>query len=320
MKNKYHAILSKAKNEFENKNYEKSITELESFVNNQNITIKQQANSLMGLNYFHLGKNKESELYFNQACSTSEFFFDWFNLTNASALNRHFDLSTQAFNKTIAYCQNEESSFIPKLRLYYVNTLLKVKAYEIALEQLNILWESYIFYGVTDDHFLYIRGLPYFTQFIEAAIEVLNGLSSKFDKKSWFSMIYESIDEEGKAVIDQFKSKLNESSKNELNAIFDIQLPAHPKLRPVKAQIEDIINENSIYIVCRVLEGTLKLGDLITLKKHNGQLIAGKCSKLEILTREEVKELPYKSIGMVYLEGISIDEIRIGDLLISSEL
>ena len=56
MQNKYHALLSRAKNEFENKNYEKSITELESFVNNQNITIKQQANSLIGLNYFHLGE------------------------------------------------------------------------------------------------------------------------------------------------------------------------------------------------------------------------------------------------------------------------
>ena len=44
MKNRYHAILSKAKNEFENKNYEKSITELESFVNNQNIIINPSCN------------------------------------------------------------------------------------------------------------------------------------------------------------------------------------------------------------------------------------------------------------------------------------
>ncbi len=314
---KHHSSLSKASSLFNDKKYEQAIKELELLINTEEPKIKEQAISLIGLCYLRLNKNKEATFYFNKVCSSSKNYIDWLNLAVSSALNNEIKESKQAFNQTIALCSNEDSRFIPQLRSCYINALMEAREYVLALEHMNILWESYIFYSVTDEHFPYVRGMPLFRWFMSVVIDMLNGLSLSFDKESWLAMLYENMDDDGKEIINEFKLKLIKSDNNELNKTFDIPLPLHPRLKPVKICVEDILNDQDTKcLVCRVFEGTLKLGDLITLDKKSGKVITGECLKLET---GEVNALPYKSLGIVYIKNININDIKIGDCFFAAD-
>lgn len=201
-------LLHEAVDCMEKNDYEQAIQLLMVFVNHEDATVRQQANGLINLSYFRLKQYPEAVFYGQKACSTSKRFEDWFNLSIAYTLTKDVSGAQKVFRQVIRYIPKKQRNLIHKLRYYYIKALLEVKEYSVAFEQLEILKEMYQLLRTSNDHLLYMHGLPFFTQFMETAIEVLNGLPNNFDKKRWLHDFGLPLDEEGKQTIQAFCLRL----------------------------------------------------------------------------------------------------------------
>jgi translation elongation factor EF-Tu-like GTPase len=159
--------------------------------------------------------------------------------------------------------------------------------------------------------------MPFFENFLAGASEVLSYLAKKFDGKRWLEILYDGIDEEGKSQIKKLISKLFNSDQ-EKSTSFEIPLPIDPKNKPAKAVVESVLALGGTkYIICRVHEGTLKLGDKLTLKNHLGQVANTKCINLKLNGRN-LKELNVGNCGVIFLEGVDPNTVTVGDVISSA--
>lgn len=89
----------------------------------------------------------------------------------------------------------------PRLRTAYMSALEKVGETEALLPHLNWLAAVYKAVAITDSHFLYMRGLPFFSVFLEKASPVLRACLPEAELKAWYEDLAASLDEDGKSAV-----------------------------------------------------------------------------------------------------------------------
>ena len=204
----YHPSLIKASQLFSENMFLETINSLADFINSDDPVIREQANALTGLSYFKIKDYDKAKYFYDIACTTSKNYIDWFNLSVSEAMNKNFIKSELAFSKMLSYLKKTKVNFKYKLIYYYIKTLLEVKEYKLALKWLEILKEAHMDWKTTDDHLLYMRGMPFFGDFLKAAVEILN--HTDCNKKNWFNEVADCVDDDGKEAI------------KEINALFSV--------------------------------------------------------------------------------------------------
>ncbi len=188
-------------------------SELKTFIKNSDNEPHSEVLKLLGLCYFKQGHYDLSEETFIKQTASSKNPDDWFNLVTSSTLNKNIELSEKALKKTIElYNKNatKENLPIPYIYFYYMQGLRDVKEYEKAFEQLENLKEIYSTLSITDSHFLYTRGVPFFEKTMDASKEVLENSDSN-KVVNFINELKGKLDDEGKQFLEQFEKTLNYS-------------------------------------------------------------------------------------------------------------
>ncbi|MFL1895566.1 hypothetical protein ACJRPK_07675 [Aquimarina sp. 2-A2] len=198
---------------FKKEEFEKAIEEAEKYIGDPNIKIVLEAKKVIGLSLFRQTKYSESELIFQEISEKSKNPDDWFNLTTSATLNKNIELSDKAFDKAIElYKQNgtRENLSIPNMHCYYMQGLTDIGKFEKAFIHFKKMKEFYGQYVITDSHFLYMRGMPFFEHFLESSEPILKNINLENAKKELIEL-KSKVDEYGKELVTGLENKINAS-------------------------------------------------------------------------------------------------------------
>ncbi|UPT70929.1 MAG: hypothetical protein M0D53_00470 [Flavobacterium sp. JAD_PAG50586_2] len=185
---KEESLLASLWTKFSDGKYDEVIKEADIIIEQNEALTKNEALKLKGLSYFRQEKYDVSEKLFTELSAESTNPSDWFNLLTSAALNRSFELSDKALEKTIEYYSEygtENDLPIPQVFYYYMLALRDVKEYNKAFVQFEKLKDIYCKLAITDATFLYIRGVP-FLRILSATERKYWSISIKMrHKSSW---------------------------------------------------------------------------------------------------------------------------------------
>ena len=206
--------LDDARKLFQQKEFIQSLEAASQYLASQRKGIQHEANNLVALNHFKLGNHEQAAYLFAALAQERNDPADWFNLALSATLNDEIDKGRQAFEKAIALYKAEagtEFLKIPSLTFYYMQSLKKMKRFDLAFEQLQVLGCIFAEAKLTEGHFLYAKALPLFQKVIGASREVLSQLD--LDKvKAWLSNLRQSMDHRGHRYLLEFERSLNYAS------------------------------------------------------------------------------------------------------------
>jgi hypothetical protein len=99
---------------------------------------------------------------------------------------------------------NGETGEVPpaQARTEYLSALTAASEYSICMPHLEWLAHAYRSARITDSHFLWTRGLPFFTVFLEKSLPILEAVLPRQDVMVWYQSLRSDLDAEGQAAID----------------------------------------------------------------------------------------------------------------------
>lgn len=171
------------------------------------------------LTLFEQGKYQESFSLFNDLAKMTDQDHDWLSVVTSSALAGEFDIAEKSFlslfdritkkvekhNTLVGEGKDGISDDIPvspgQLLLYHAFSLSEGGDPQRAMRPASELAEIYCLGETTDDHFLYLRGVPFFANFLK----LLQGLEAKLGEatvKPLVQKLTSYVDEPGKRQIE----------------------------------------------------------------------------------------------------------------------
>ncbi|CAJ1452442.1 unnamed protein product, partial [Effrenium voratum] len=175
----------------------------------------------MGLAHFKLGHvhDKHEHLgeeghfqkgleYLKEAAQERGNLQDWFNLMSIAACAGDAIQSQAAFEQLEGLFAKSEEEFLPwpQVLQYHVCALRDGQCYGAAFGQVERMRQIYQQLGITDTHFLYIRGVPFFSTFLELAETVIKPLPD-VEWNAWLDELAKHVDDEGKQSIEEEAEK-----------------------------------------------------------------------------------------------------------------
>ena len=132
---------------------------------------------------------------------------DWFNVATSATLARQVDRGRRAYDEAVARGRWERLNSA-QAPFYYAFALRDVGAYEQALDPLTELRAVYAALSITDDTFLYIRGVPFLSDTLELATEIFQALGRPAEGRAWMEELIEAVDPEGQALVARYAAEL----------------------------------------------------------------------------------------------------------------
>jgi tetratricopeptide (TPR) repeat protein len=96
-----------------------------------------------------------------------------------------------------------------KLCTAYLSALDQAGEYEAALLQLEWLAQAYQALKITDSHALWMRGLPFFGEFLKRSLPILLACKSPQETRAWYEAMRGELDQDGQDAIDQHLALMN---------------------------------------------------------------------------------------------------------------
>lgn len=162
--------------------------------------------SKLALAYFHTENYKKSTELFERICQNNKNAVDWFNLATSAIMNNDTQKGLQALETAIRFNKETKTDGkgipTPFMYLYAAHALKDSGEFDLAFKQLNKLRDIYKSLSITDDTFLYMRGVPFFSEFISLAKAILPNQKA-VDPQKWIKQISSSLDEDGQNALSQ---------------------------------------------------------------------------------------------------------------------
>ena len=173
--------------------------------------VAEEAKRVVAVASFHTQDFTRSAELYEQLAAGSEASFDWFNYATSSVMA---DLPYQgeaALLKALEFHPNQvgpPAPTVPQMRHYLGCALRDRGFFERALLQLDELRRYYGMVRVTDDHFVYVRGLPFFSSTLDLAVDVFRGLNNPDAAAAWFDGFATEVDQEGAERLTEAKARI----------------------------------------------------------------------------------------------------------------
>lgn len=89
----------------------------------------------------------------------------------------------------------------PMMVANFVTALHRGGNSRAAFERLRVLAGWYASMRVNDSHYVYMRGMPFFSTFVKESAPIVRSVAGEVDIQSWYGSIYGAVDEEGQALL-----------------------------------------------------------------------------------------------------------------------
>lgn len=200
-------LLNELAELFRDEKYDEVIARALMILPEANKNIAHEVNLKLALSYFRKGNYGQSLPIFERIAEVKNDVGSWFNVMTSAILANEIDKGKKAFARTLEIQKannfSQEPSF-PQIRYFYACALNDIGLYDEALEQLDELKKIYMQLVITDDTFVYIRGVPFMSHTLDLARKVMKGLGVELSSSEWLKELKAAVDEDGKEVIAKY--------------------------------------------------------------------------------------------------------------------
>lgn len=191
------------------KNYDGIISKINSSFSEERIPAKFEKQ--LALAYYYKADYENSLTHFEHITVKDENTENLFNVLMSLLALKKVDKARDVFNKIIATHRGFKSTgqgknFLPQLcvpfiRYYYAYGLAEADKYDEALIQLEELKKIYVSLKITDSTFLYLRGVPFFSDTLELAKKIFEGQNKDFKNSAFLNDLLIAVDADGRDLI-----------------------------------------------------------------------------------------------------------------------
>ena len=163
-----------------------------------------------GLELFYTGDYGPAAAHLRRVVDITNAPDDWFNLCTAATMAGDVSAGASALERALARLGEAGATTglgMPKMRFYFAQALVHQGAWDRALEQILALRPIYERLKITDDTFLYLRGVPLLAHTIELALKVFAALGPRFAARAWLLDFASRVDDEGAAYLREATSR-----------------------------------------------------------------------------------------------------------------
>lgn len=186
-------------------NFDKAVKEALPHTKAANENLRAEANKLAGLAYFQMRQPEDALPHLQEVASIMNDAHSWFNVVTSAALVGDLGKADNAMAKVATLLEGQEidpgDMSLPQAKLYYGMALCDIDQCDKAFEQLDWLRGFYQSYNITDDTFLYLRGMPLFPHTMQLMVRVFDGMDPKFDREKWVRDFAAKLDDQGRDYI-----------------------------------------------------------------------------------------------------------------------
>jgi len=193
--------------------FDKAISFARPFLESPDDELRTLASRHIALSLFRKGDYSQALSLFRELAESSDEAGEWFNVVTSATLAGDIAGGEDAFEKAVK-CQEaagySQQPSVPLMRQWYACALRDRKEYTKALQHIEELRSIYEQLKITDDTFVYIRGVPFLSHTMEVAIDVFRGLDASFNAIEWIEAFARKLDEEGQNYLAEVKTRLLE--------------------------------------------------------------------------------------------------------------
>ena len=182
-----------------------ALNEAQSFISSNNTELAREANTLAGMSFFNQREPAKALPYFRTAAEDSDDVQKWLNVMSSAGACGEVAVGEEALETLLAL--DEVNPSLPlemsrmNAKLYFAWALCTAGQCEAALTYVEALRPVYEGLNITDDHFLFMRGVPFFGRYVETAKMAFAGLGQEEEFKQWIKNFGTKLDEEGRALL-----------------------------------------------------------------------------------------------------------------------
>ncbi|MEZ6070023.1 MAG: hypothetical protein R3C10_07025 [Pirellulales bacterium] len=196
--------------------FDKAIALAKPFLSSPDPELRLQAKKHIALSRFRKKEYREASQLFRELADGSSGAGDWFNVVTSTTLAGDIAAGEEAF-KTTLECQEAagyaQQPSVPFMRHWYACALRDQEEYGRALRQIEELRGMYEQLKITDDTFVYIRGVPFLSHTMDVAVDVFRGLGDSFDAVGWIERFATKLDDEGQQYLAELKSRIEDTGE-----------------------------------------------------------------------------------------------------------
>lgn len=181
------------------------------YCDSRDAELAADAKKLVALIRFRRGQYDTALALFRDVVAVHDDAGNWFNMATAATLGGDIESGRDAFDRALAAIQRGDVSdglSSPFMRQYYACALRDRGEFTKALEQIEELRTIYEQLKITDDTFVYIRGVPFLSHTMDVAVDVFRGLGDSFDWHQWIDSFAKKLDDEGRDYLNSVKQRL----------------------------------------------------------------------------------------------------------------
>jgi tetratricopeptide (TPR) repeat protein len=140
---------------------------------------------------------------------------DWFNFCTSATMAGEIEIGLAALDQAISALQQPHAQSpisMPQMRFHFAQALVQKGEFELALKQIGELRKIYEQLRITDDTFVYIRGVPMLPHTMEVALSAFRGLGQVLPAREWISEFASRVDEDGARYLSECAQRLEGAS------------------------------------------------------------------------------------------------------------
>ncbi|MCL2318396.1 MAG: hypothetical protein FWC44_05045 [Methanomassiliicoccaceae archaeon] len=167
---------------------------------------------IVALSHYYKRDYERSLPLFEEIASQKNDVESWFNVLMSLMPFNKTQQGKEVFNKILKmhkglHKDQPRELGINYIKFYYACGLNDAGLFDEALEQLEDLKKIYTELKITDDTFVYIRGVPFLSHTLDLAEKVFDGLGRDLSDSDFLNDLEKGVDEEGKAIIEKHYRK-----------------------------------------------------------------------------------------------------------------
>lgn len=101
------------------------------------------------------------------------------------------------FSKSVELNTQNADTPPAQQRTAYLSALERAGEFEAALPHLDWLARGYMAMGITDDHFVWTRGFPFLSEFLNRSRQLLSQVMPEHEVRAWYARMVDALDEDG---------------------------------------------------------------------------------------------------------------------------
>lgn len=174
------------------------------------LTIRLDANRLCALALSRLERYADALTHWKVLVELEPEPHNFLQLASSAAVAGDLEMAEPAFHEAVHRAHAAETdgpSSMPGMHANYATALARGGRADLALRHVDVLRDWYMDLHITDSTFLYLRGMPFFSGFLQQGIPIAKLVKSQPELDAWLDEMHDKLDEEGQTALSDYRAQ-----------------------------------------------------------------------------------------------------------------